>query len=134
MSRGSRSGPASALSDLVDHEGEPDANHPGVLGQGDTLLSGTHGTLLSHAGGPQVQAHRAQGKGGQPSAGQPGRHHRQHQGRADGDLRRGQQSSEPFGIELAKERIGSRGKAMELACGGVVGAALGQPRVEEVRQ
>jgi hypothetical protein len=29
---GSRSGPASALSDLVDHEGEPDANHPGVLG------------------------------------------------------------------------------------------------------
>jgi hypothetical protein len=29
---GSRSGPASALSDLVDHEGESDANHPGVLG------------------------------------------------------------------------------------------------------
>src|SRR4029450_903629 len=82
----SRSGPASALSDLVDHEGEPDANHPGVLGQGDALLSGTQGPLLSHAGGPQVQAEGAQGKGGQSSTGQPGRDHRQHQGRADGDL------------------------------------------------
>jgi hypothetical protein len=64
---GSRSGPASALSDLIDHEGESDANHPGVLGQGDALLSGTQGTLLSHAGCPQVQAEGAQGKGGQPS-------------------------------------------------------------------
>ena len=27
-----RLGPASALSNLVDHQGEPDANHPGVLG------------------------------------------------------------------------------------------------------
>jgi hypothetical protein len=107
---GSRSGPASALSDLVDHEREPDPNHPGVLGQGDTLLSGTKRTVLSHAGGPQVQAEGAQGEGGQPSAGQPGWHHRQYQGRADGDLCRGQQPGEPFGIELAKERIGSRGK------------------------
>jgi hypothetical protein len=60
----SRSGPASALSDLVDHKGESDANHPGVLGQGDALLGGTQGTLLSHAGCPQVQAEGAQGKGG----------------------------------------------------------------------
>src|SRR5215208_1665056 len=51
---GSRSGPASALSDLVDHEGESDANHPGVLGQGDALLRGTKRALFSHAGGPHV--------------------------------------------------------------------------------
>ena len=42
---GSRSGLASALSDLVDHEGESDAHHPGVLGQGDALLSGTQRTV-----------------------------------------------------------------------------------------
>src|SRR5215216_5189555 len=30
-------------------------------------------------------------------------------------------SAEPLGIQLAEERIGSRGKAMELAGGGLVG-------------
>jgi hypothetical protein len=57
---------------------------------------------------------------------------RQDQGRADGDLGRGQQAGELLGIELAEERIGSGGKAVELAGGGVVGATLGQPGVEEV--
>jgi len=49
---GSRSGPAGASRDVVDHQGEADAHHPGVLGQGDALLGGTKRALLSHAGGP----------------------------------------------------------------------------------
>ena len=101
------------------------------LAKGNALLGGTQRTLLSHARCPQVQAKRAQSKGGQPSAGQPGRHHRHHQGRPDGDLCRGQQPGEPLGIQLAKNRIGSRRKAMELACGGVVRARLDSPALRK---
>ena len=61
---GSRSGPAGPSRDLVDHQGEADANHPGVLSQRDALLGGTQRTRFAHARGPQVQAEGAQGKGG----------------------------------------------------------------------
>jgi hypothetical protein len=72
------------------------------------------------------------GQGGQPTAGQPGRDHRQHQGGADGELGAGQQAGELLGVQPAEHRIGSRRKAVELAGGGVVGAPLGQPGVEEI--
>jgi hypothetical protein len=39
----------------------------------------------------------------------------------------GQQAGDPLGIQLAKQRIGSSRKTMELACGGVVRARLDSP-------
>ena len=105
-----RSGPASALSDLVDHKGQPQSQPSGLLGERDALLGGLREPPVAC----RVSAGTSRGcqaKAVSPAP-PPGRHH-QPPGQCDGDLRR---DSRPVNrlARAAKRTDRFRGKAMEL--------------------
>src|ERR1700745_3079538 len=58
---------AGAVGEVVDDQGEPDAHHPRVLGQRDSLLGREETALFAHAGRPGVQAEQPAGERASPA-------------------------------------------------------------------
>src|ERR1700726_4496974 len=120
---------AGAVGEVVDDQAEPDAHHPRVLGQRDSLLGREETALFAHAGRPGVQAEQAAGERRQPRAGHRGRDDRQQQGRAEGDLAYREQPGEVRRLELVHERVGAAANPCSWAAASSSARSLPMPEL-----
>ena len=74
----------------LDDEPEPDAEHPHILGEHESLLGRAQAALFTHAGCAQILTDRTGGERGQPGTDQRGRHDGEQQCGTQGYFGRGQ--------------------------------------------